>query len=206
MNDRLLKQAMQGDADAFTALCGPYEGLVYRHCLQMLRNRTDAEDAAQEALLRAYRSMPRFRADCGVATWLYRIAHNVCLDVLKRPQSKTDIASLETLRESGYEPPDDAQTPESAYLAQSDAERLADAVAELPDEQRTLISLRYGDGLSYDELALATGLTLGTVKSRLNRAKERLRALMEKTCAPPDPKRELSAKPLVQSNERRSTP
>ena len=97
MADTLLERAQNGDADAFTALCAPYEAMVYRHCLQLLRNPQDAEDAAQEAMVRAYRAMGRFRGGSSIATWLFRIAHNVCLDVLKRPRTRRETASLEAL-------------------------------------------------------------------------------------------------------------
>ncbi len=178
MSEQLLRQARHGDAEAFTALCAPYEGMVYRHCLQMLRNPADAQDAAQEAMLRAYRAMPRFLGRSKPATWLFRIAHNVCLDWLKRPQTRNPGTSLEALRENGYEPQDEAPSPEDAYLQSSRRQALRDAVTALPLDMQTLLTLRYGEGMSYEELANATGLNPGTVKSRLSRAKEKLHALL----------------------------
>ena len=178
---RMIRKAQQGDADAFTALCAPLEGMVYRHCLQMLGNPADAQDSAQEAMLRAYRSISQFRGNSSVATWLYRIAHNVCLDWLKSPRNRTDTLSLDSLRQTGFDPPDGGPTPEGAYLSGSERTRLADAVARLPDETRALLSLRYGDGMSYEALAGALGISLGTVKSKLNRAKEKLRTLLPDT-------------------------
>jgi RNA polymerase sigma-70 factor, ECF subfamily len=166
------------DADAFTELCAPFEGMVYRHCLQMLRNPTDAQDAAQETMLRAYRGIRAFREGSGVGTWLYRIAHNVCLDWLKRPQARMANASLNELAESGFDPPDEGPTPEDAYLAASERDALAGAISALPDELQALLTLRYGDRLSYEQLADILKLNVGTVKSKLNRAKEKLRALL----------------------------
>lgn len=179
MNGSLIRRAQRGDADAFTELCAPYEAMVYRHCLQMLQNHADAQDAAQDAMLRAYRAMPRFRAQSGFATWLYRIAHNVCLDWLKRPNRGG--LSLDSLAEGGYDPADPAPTPDGSYVAESERARLREAVTQLSDELQTLLSLRYGDGLSYEELAEATGLNVGTVRSRLSRAREKLRALLPET-------------------------
>ena len=178
MVETLLQRAQQGDADAFAALVTPYEGLVYRHCLQTLRHAADAQDAAQEAMLRAYRALPRFHGESELATWLYRIAHNVCLDMLKRPRVRREVASLEALAQQGFDPPATAPDPEEAYLRGSEAERLQNAVTRLPDEWQTLLSLRYGDGLSYEELSGALRLELNTVKSRLNRAKAKLRAFL----------------------------
>ena len=176
MEASLIRKASQGDADAFGALVGPYEGLVYRHCLQMLKNQADAQDAAQETMLRAYRAMPRFLGLSGVATWLYRIAHNVCLDWLKRPRARREGVSLDALRDGGYDPADPRPSPEDRYLEASEQDRLRDAIFKLPAQQQALLSLRYGDGLSYEELAKALGLNVGTVKSRLSRAREHLQA------------------------------
>lgn len=178
MSELLLRKARQGDPDAFTTLCAPFEGLVYRHCLQMLKNPSDAQDAAQEAMLRAWRAMPGFRAGSGVATWLFRIAHNVCLDWLRSPRNRAGL-SLEALRDEGYDPPDTNPDPESRYLTHSERERLDAAVARLPADQQTLLLLRYGDGLPYDQLSQALQLNPGTVKSRLNRVKEKLQRLLD---------------------------
>ncbi len=177
--ERLLKRARQGDGAAFEALCEPYVGMVYRHCLHMLGRPADAEDAAQETLLRAFRAMPRFMGQSGVSTWLFRIAHNTCLDALKRPARKAESASMERLREEeGFEPPAREEGPEARYVRGAEEERLWRAVETLPEEQRALINLRYGDNLSYEELARMTGLREGTVKSKLSRAKARLKELL----------------------------
>jgi RNA polymerase sigma-70 factor, ECF subfamily len=167
-----------GDADAFTELCAPFEGMVYRHCLQMLRNPADAQDAAQETMLKAYRGIHAFREGSGVSTWLYRIAHNVCLDWLKRPQARAANASLNDLAENGFDPPDESPTPEDAYLAADERDALTGALHALPDELQALLTLRYGDNLSYEQLADALQLNVGTIKSKLNRAKGKLRALL----------------------------
>ena len=175
----LLQRARAGDGDAFAELCAPFSPMVYRHCLQMLGQEADAQDAAQEAMVRAYRAMPRFLGQSGIATWLYRIAHNTCLDILKRPQRKRESASMEQLREAGFEPQAPGDTPESAYERKAEAQRLASAIAKLPRDQQTLLNLRYGENYSYEELARATGLREGTVKSKLSRAKSRLQGLLE---------------------------
>lgn len=152
--------------------------MVYRHCLQMLGNPADAQDAAQETMLRAFRSMHAFRFRSNEATWLYRIAHNVCLDFLRRPVNRARAQSLEALRETGFDPPDGAPTPEGAYLQGSERAALRNAIARLPDDAQAMLSLRYGDGMSYEELALALGLNQGTVKSRLNRVREKLKTFL----------------------------
>lgn len=178
VSETLNHKAKTVDADAFITLCAPFEGMVYRHCLQMLRNRADAQDAAQEAMLRAYRAIGSFRGGSSVATWLFRIAHNVCLDWLKRNGTRADHASLQALGEAGFEPADPRPTPEARYLESSERERLQAAIANLTIDQQTLISLRYGEGLSYEALADALRVESGTVKSRLSRVKEKLRGLL----------------------------
>ena len=174
----LLCRARTGDADAFAELCMPFSGMVYRHCLHMLKTPADAEDAAQETMLRAYRGISRFAGSSGVATWLYRIAHNTCLDMLKKPHKRRENISMEQLREAGLEPAAPLDTPEDRYLRGEEAQLLLAAVAQLPQDQQLLLNLRYGQGMSYEELARATGLRDGTVKSKLNRAKARLQILL----------------------------
>lgn len=176
MNVRLLRQAKRGDADAFIALCAPYEALVYRHCLQMLKHPADAQDAAQEAMLKAYRAIGAFEERSELATWLYKIAHNVSLDFLKKAFRQREGTSLDALRDKGYDPPGSGDSPEDAYLENSEQAALHEAIGSLPERQQMLLSLRYGDGLSYEQIAKAMRLSLGTVKSALSRAKEELRA------------------------------
>lgn len=158
-------------AEMFEQLCAPYAPMVYRHCLHMLRNPHEAEDAAQESMLRAFRAFDSFRGS-GAASWLFRIAHNTCLDILKSARYQRESAVLDG---SEYDLRDDAPTPEAAYVRRMEEERLWQAVLALPQEQQTLLNLYYGEGLAYEAIAEATGLRMGTVKSRLSRAKETLR-------------------------------
>lgn len=167
------------NADEFERLCAPYSGMVYRHCLHMLRNPQEAEDAAQESMLRAFRAFGRFRND-GVATWLYRIAHNTCLDILKSARVRRESLTLDDPERA--DPADPSPTPDEAYLHDADVGRMRSAVASLPREQQLLIGLFYGQQMGYAEIARATGLREGTVKSRLSRA----RAALEKKLAAPE--------------------
>lgn len=178
MTERLLRKAKRGNADAFIALCAPFEGMIYRHCLQVLKIPADAQDAAQEAMLRAYRAFQSFEERSELSTWLYKIAHNVSLDMLKRAYRQRESASLDKMRETGFDPPANNASPEDRYLQTSERDALGEAVSALPQRQQALLSLRYGDGMRYDQIARAMNLPLGTVKSALSRAKEDLRAAM----------------------------
>lgn len=181
-------------AERFETLAAEHERAIYLLCLRMTGNRQDAQDCAQEALLRAFRAYSRFRGEARFKTWLYRIAHNACVDSLRA--RRADV-SLEHLREAGFDAPDTrAPTP---YLAMEEAQRrqaLLRAIGQLPVDQRAVLTLRDIQGLSYEEIADVLDTPEGTVKSRLNRARERLRALLT-------PDRELFTGDIVQTGEGR---
>lgn len=158
--------------DDFEQRCAPYAGMVYRHCLHMLKNVHEAEDAAQESMLRAFRAYPSFRGK-GVASWLYAIAHNTCLDVLKSARYRRETATLDD-PEHTFDQSSGGLTPEEAYVKKAGDEQLWQLVSTLSQEQQTILALYYGEEMTYEEIARATGTRIGTVKSRLNRAKEAL--------------------------------
>lgn len=172
---RLVAMARRGDADAFEALAAPLEGMVYNHCLFMLRHTQDAQDAAQEAMLRAYRAMPRFIGASRFSTWLYRIAHNTCLDFIRARRARGETESLDAIREAGFEPPSREQPPDEQTFSADDEKRIRSAVSALPDDMRVLIEMYHGGGFGYEDMAKALGISVGTVKSRLSRARERLK-------------------------------
>jgi RNA polymerase sigma-70 factor (ECF subfamily) len=110
-----------------------------------------------------------------VARWLYRIAHNTCLDILKSARVKHETQ----WDDDAPEPSDPALNPEENYQQKAEQHRLWDAVSRLPEEQRAVIALYYGENLNYEQIASALGVASGTVKSRLNRAKEALKKILE---------------------------
>jgi len=172
----LIERSQAGDLDAFNALVLTYQGRVYNLCLRMLGSPQAAEDAAQEAFIAAYRAVPRFRGG-SLRSWLLRIAANACHDELRRRRSRPQIP-LET-------PADDerlsAEPPASDEPLEQRAERLELArclqgcLASLPPDQRLAVILRDVQGLAYEEVAEATGTSLGTVKSRISRGRAALR-------------------------------
>ncbi|MBE5802021.1 MAG: RNA polymerase sigma factor [Clostridiales bacterium] len=161
-------------AELFTQRCAPYAPMVYRHCLHMLKNPQEAEDAAQESMLRAFRAFDSLSGN-GVATWLFRIAHNTCLDVLKSARMRRQRPMPENWEETA----DPALNPEQQYLQNAQSDALWQAVSKLKEDQQVLLHLFYGQQMGYEEMAKATGVSTGTVKSRLSRARDALRKVLE---------------------------
>ena len=173
---RALEAAQRGDVAAFNALVLAHQTTVYNVALRTLGNPEDAADATQEAFISAYRAVRDFRGGSFKA-WLLRIAVNACYDILRRRQRRPS-SSLEVVLEAGESDPGLADRrigPERAALASETVAAVEAALLTLPEEQRTLVVLCDVQGLSYEEAAEATGAALGTVKSRLSRARARLR-------------------------------
>ncbi|MBR7164069.1 MAG: sigma-70 family RNA polymerase sigma factor [Clostridia bacterium] len=179
-----IKRSQQGDADAFGQLVTLYENKILNYCYRMLGNRADAEDATQEVFVKLYRFIDSFTGQSVFSTWLYKIASNVCLDLLRKNKRHTDTVSLHQQNAEGEEfllnIEDKGLTPyESAQV--SEAQRaLFLALEQLGEEQRQVVVLRDVEGLSYEEIAQITGTAPGTVKSRINRARQALKKLLEK--------------------------
>ncbi len=172
-----LKRAARGDESAFERLITPHLDATYRLCLHLMGNEQDAADMAQEALVRAWRSLSTYKGQSKFSTWLYRIAHNVCLDELRKRKAK-QTQSLQALQESGYDPIDPTDTPERAAARSETRSQLRTAIAGLSDEHRTVLVLRDVHGLSYEEIASVLDVNLNTVKSRIARARSALRKIL----------------------------
>ena len=197
MDDLLLRRAQQGDPEAFEILMTDHlESLVWRICWHYTGNREDASDCGQETILKIWRSLPSFRSDCAFDSWVYRIAANVCLDFLRK-RKKEVTTSLEPLKELGFDPPDPGPGPEAQVLRDAERENLRQAIAALPEDQRDALILTQLEGKSYAEAAVLLSTNEGTVKSRINRARARLKECLK------DPV-ELSSGFPVQNNERRN--
>ncbi len=192
MDELLLKKARDGDPEAFEALMTAVEPLVWRVCWHYTGNREDASDCGQETMIKIWRSLEQYRGDCAFESWVYRIAASCSLDFLRK--RKRDLSeSLEPLREQGFDPPDESPGTEERVVTADRHERIREAIASLPEEQRDALVLTQLEGKSYEETARLLGVSEGTVKSRINRARSRLRELLEKM--------ELSSDSIVQRNE-----
>jgi RNA polymerase sigma-70 factor (ECF subfamily) len=186
----LLQAAQAGDRDAFAALVAPLLPGAYQFALRVLGDPQLAEDVVQEALVRAYVGLTGFRGRAPFRTWVFRIVHNVAMDALRqlgRQHQETsweEAASGEAGEEGEPRLAEVAPGPEETVLAALGREEILRAVAALPPEQRTVVVLRDVQGLSYGEIAAVTGQSLGTVKSRLHRARASLRAMLARPRRP----------------------
>ena len=178
-DDELAAAAQSGDLGAFNELVRRYERRVFGLCRGMLRARDAAEDAAQDTMLAAWRGLSGYRGG-NFSAWLLRIAGNRCRDELRRRKRRPSTSLEELVDERGdaFAPPDESRTPEQRALDSETGRALLRALDSLPDGQRQTVILRDVQGLHYDEIAQATGATVGTVKSRLSRGRARMRQLL----------------------------
>ena len=177
MDELMLRRAQQGDAGAYEALVTPYEPMIWRVCWHYTGHTEDAKDCAQEALLKAWRSIGAYRQDCSLETWLYRVCASVCMDFLRRRKRYSPELLADT-EEEGFDAPDPAVTPDEKVIARQEREELRRAVAMLPEDMRTVLILYALEKKKYEEIAVITGAAVGTVKSRLNRARQRLQEIL----------------------------
>jgi RNA polymerase sigma-70 factor (ECF subfamily) len=163
-----LTQAIKGDSQAFTQLVESYQKPVYNLCYRMLGNAEDAEDAAQETFLRAYRSMRRYDSSRPFSTWLLSIAAHYCIDQIRR--RRMAIVSLEDLPVPDV--PDPAPGLESKVSLKEEQRRLRLVLDKLDPTDRAAVVMYYWYDFSYDEIGQALSLTLSAVKSRMHRARK----------------------------------
>ena len=184
MDETLIRQAAAGDQNAFAALLAAYQKPVYNLALRMTGSPDDALDLSQEAFLRAWRGLSGYRFDASFSTWLYRLTGNVCLDFLRRRKKEKTIPLYYTDEENEEQElplPHPAPATEDQALLRLEQSQVAEAMAKLEPEYRQALILRVIDGLSYAEIAAATDVPEGTVKSRIARAREKMRRLLKKT-------------------------
>lgn len=171
----LVARVQAGQRAAFDLLVKKYQARILALILRFVRDRHEAEDVAQETFIRAYRALANFRGDAAFYTWLYRIAINTAKNHLaargRRPPD-IDIDSLEAEQLAGDDGMRHADTPEGELLARELEVAVHRAIASLPDELRTALMLREFDGLSYEDIANIMHCPVGTVRSRIFRARE----------------------------------
>jgi RNA polymerase sigma-70 factor (ECF subfamily) len=180
----LVQRVQRGDKGAFDLLVLKYQHKVVKLVLRYVRSQADAEDIAQEAFIKAYRALPQFRGDSAFYTWLYRIAINTAKNALASRQRNP--VDFELDRHDPEESPDlqarmkDTATPEAMAMTEEIRATVNAAIEALPEDLRTAIVLRELEGLSYEEIAATMDCPVGTVRSRIFRAREAIDAQLQK--------------------------
>jgi RNA polymerase sigma-70 factor, ECF subfamily len=183
----LVERVQRGDKKAFELLVLKYERRVHRLLSRMVRDPAEIEDIAQEAFVKAYRALPQFRGESAFYTWLYRIAVNTAKNVLMSSgRMVSNFSEISDANDETFHEPEhlrDINTPESLMATRQVAETVNKAMEDLPEELRIAISMREIEGMSYEEIAQAMGCPIGTVRSRIFRAREaiagKLRPLLD---------------------------
>ncbi len=189
----LVLRAQRGDKRAFGMLVDKYQRKLGRLLSRMIRDQAEIEDVVQESFIKAYRALPNFRGDSAFYTWLYRIGINTAKNHLvsmgRRPTVSTDIEIEDAENfESGNELRT-METPETALMTKEIAQTVNDTVESLPEDLRTAITLREIEGLSYEEIATIMSCPIGTVRSRIFRARETISLKLRPLLDTPDHKR-----------------
>ena len=184
MQDELLiRRAQRGDADAFEQLLLEHQKNVYNLCYRMAGDPDDAMDLSQETFLRAWRCLDQYQFASAFSTWLYRLCSNICIDFLrKRRRHQTVPLTFEDAdgEEQTYAVPDAQPLPEEQVELKLTRETLAAAMAQLLPEHRAVLQLRVVNEMSYEQIADVLDIQIGTVKSRLSRARNQLKKILER--------------------------
>jgi len=187
IDQQLVERAQRGDKRAFELLVEKYQRKLGRLLARFIRDPAEVEDVTQEAFIKAYRALPAFRGDSAFYTWLYRIGINTAKNYLmalgRRAPTSTEVEAEDAEGFEDAEQLRDINTPESMLLSKEIATTVNAAIEELPEELRTAIQLREIEGMSYDDIARIMDCPIGTVRSRIFRAREaiaeRLRPLLD---------------------------
>jgi RNA polymerase sigma-70 factor, ECF subfamily len=173
-DNELVRLAKDGSVDAFESLVARYQSKVFSMAMSFIRNREAADDAAQEIFLKAYLALPKFHMKSEFGTWLYRIAVNHIKDVLRKRGRAREV-SLEDVKEPSVAAENTMEKAEFERSAEERKKLVHEFVQSLPEKYRTVVTLRDIQGMPYEQIAEVLHLSLGTVDSRLHRARRMLR-------------------------------
>ncbi len=178
---KVIRRCKRGDEEAFAQILDRYRTPIYNLCYRMTRNPEDARDLGQEIFIKVFSLLERYDEEYAFSSWLFRIATNHCIDHLRR--NRLRLLSLE--RDGGYDEeeaeiqiPDPGPPPDVKLQRREAVERLEEVIAELPPHYRVITLLRHDQELSYEEIAEALDLPLGTVKARIHRARNMIQQIL----------------------------
>ena len=193
VDQRLVERAQRGDKRAFELLVEKYQRKLARLLSRLIRDPGEIEDVTQEAFIKAYRALPSFRGESAFYTWLYRIGINTAKNYLvakgRRAPTSTEMEAEEAEGHASGELLRDINTPESLLLSKEIGITVSAAIEALPDELRSAIQLRELEGMSYEEIAKLMNCPIGTVRSRIFRARETIAARLRPLLDPAKDKR-----------------
>ncbi len=176
IDQQLVERAQRGDKHAFEMLVLKYQRKLFRLLSRFIRDANEVEDVAQEAFIKAYKALPNFRGESAFYTWLYRIGINTAKNYLvamgRRAPTSTDSNAEEAEELGESELLVDVNTPENEMMSRQVAKTVNQSLEKLPEDLRTAITLREIEGLSYEEIALMMNCPIGTIRSRIFRARE----------------------------------
>lgn len=179
-NAELIRKAQNGDLRAFEQIVTEHYSKIYNIALGIMGSSHDAEDAAQNVLIKLHSSIGSFRFQSGFSSWVYRITTNVCLDELrKRKRSKS--SPMTDIDDNGVDVPEESASPEVQYISAEKRDALYQGISKLKNDHKKIIILRDINGFSYTEIAEILKCSEGTVKSRINRARSSLKTILSES-------------------------
>lgn len=176
----IIRRCKKGNREAFNKLVEKYQSQVINIAYSMLSDKEDAYDAAQEVFIRVYKNIDSFQEKSSFTTWLYRITSNICSDILRKRQRNTNVVSISQIYDDSKDADlrDEGPQPEEVAEMTERQRAVRDAISELNSDYKAVITLCDIEGMSYDEISKVLGVPAGTVKSRINRARNSLRKIL----------------------------
>lgn len=182
MDIEIIENILKGNVDSFSELIEKYEKMIYNLAYRILNNYSDAEDVTQEVFLKIYKNIEKCKGKQSIKTWVYTITYNTCIDAIRKNKGKNNISLDKNLdyddSEYSFELPSNEPTPEAYLLNKESIKDIENAISKLSENNKALIFLRDIKGLSYNEISEVMDMNIGTVKSRLNRARNSLKNIL----------------------------